>query len=114
MGLVAQVDGVLMSHPQVAEAVAFGCPDEKYGEIVAAAVVPHKPVSDTAAFAKDIQKQAGQKIAAFKLTCPCKCSYFTHTEVELASGRLHRQACRNSVTVLHSFNGSHGCTHQTV
>ena len=56
-----------MSHPQVAEAVAFGCPDEKYGEIVAAAVVPTKPVSDTAAFAKDIQKQAAQKLAAFKV-----------------------------------------------
>ncbi len=63
-----QVDGVLMSHPQVAEAVAFGCPDEKYGEIVAAAIVPNKPVCDTAAFAKDIQKQAGQKMAAFKVT----------------------------------------------
>ena len=63
-----------MSHPQVAEAVAFGCPDEKYGEIVAAAVVPSKPVSDSAAFAKDIQKLAGQKMAAFKvsftITCP--------------------------------------------
>ncbi len=57
-----------MSHPQVAEAVAFGCPDEKYGEIVAAAIVPNKPVSDTAAFAKDVQKQAGQKMAAFKVT----------------------------------------------
>lgn len=63
-----QVDGVLMSHPQVAEAVAFGCPDEKYGEIVAAAIVPNKPLSDTAGFAKDIQKQAGQKMAAFKVT----------------------------------------------
>lgn len=66
-----QVDGILMSHPQVAEAVAFGCPDEKYGEIVAAAVVPNKPVQDTAAFAKDIQKQAGQKLAAFKVSLLC-------------------------------------------
>lgn len=61
----------MMSHPQVAEAVAFACPDEKYGEIVAAAVVPNKPVSDTAAFAKDLQKQAGQKLAAFKVCAPC-------------------------------------------
>lgn len=34
-----QVDGVLLSHPAVAEAVSFGVPNEKYGEIVAAAVV---------------------------------------------------------------------------
>ena len=29
-----QVDGVLLSHPQVAEAVSFAAPDEKYGEVV--------------------------------------------------------------------------------
>ena len=33
-----QVDSVLMSHLQVLEAVAFDCPDEKYGEIAAAAI----------------------------------------------------------------------------
>ena len=71
--MLRQVDGVLMSHPQVAEAVAFACPDEKYGEIVAAAVVPNKPVSDTAAFAKDLQKLAGQKMAAFKVRAPHAC-----------------------------------------
>ena len=71
--MLRQVDGVLMSHPQVAEAVAFACPDEKYGEIVAAAVVPNKPVSDTAAFAKDLQKLAGQKMAAFKVRAPHGC-----------------------------------------
>lgn len=60
-----------MSHPQVAEAVAFGCPDEKYGEIVAAAIVPNKPIDDTASFAKDLQKQAGQKMAAFKVSLLC-------------------------------------------
>lgn len=37
--LLSQVDSVLLSHPFVAEAVSFGAPDEKYGEVVAAAVV---------------------------------------------------------------------------
>lgn len=77
-----------MSHPQVAEAVAFGCPDEKYGEIVAAAVVPNKPVQDTAAFAKDIQKQAGQKMAAFKVSLPCLvCCEIVHAEHALQSNK---------------------------
>lgn len=42
----------MLSHPFVAEAVSFGAPDEKYGEVVAAAVVltsnapkDHKQVS---------------------------------------------------------------------
>eukprot|EP00967_Tisochrysis_lutea_P013984 scaffold15714_cov20-Tisochrysis_lutea.AAC.7 len=33
------VDAALLSHPAVAEAVSFGAPDQKYGEVVAAAVV---------------------------------------------------------------------------
>lgn len=33
------MDGALLAHPAVAEAVSFAAPDEKYGEVVAAAVV---------------------------------------------------------------------------
>ncbi|KAL3141143.1 hypothetical protein ABBQ38_003493 [Trebouxia sp. C0009 RCD-2024] len=83
-----EVDGVLMSHPQVAEAVAFACPDEKYGEIVAAAVVPNKPVSDTAAFAKDLQKLAGQKMAAFKV--PVRI-FVTKQLPKTATGKIQRR-----------------------
>ncbi len=34
----AEVEDVLMTHPAVADAAVFGIPDEKYGEVVAAAV----------------------------------------------------------------------------
>jgi acyl-CoA synthetase (AMP-forming)/AMP-acid ligase II len=34
-----EIDGVLLKHPSVAEAVCFAVPDEKYGEVVHAAVV---------------------------------------------------------------------------
>ena len=68
-----QVDSVLLSHPDVAEAVAFGTPDEKYGEIVAAAVVLSKPTQDTAAFAQDLRKHAGSKMSSFKVG-PFRCS----------------------------------------
>ena len=34
-----QVDSAILAHPGVAEAVCFAAPDEKYGEVVAAAVV---------------------------------------------------------------------------
>ena len=63
-----QVDGALLSHPDVAEAVSFGAPDEKYGEIVAAAIVPSKPVGDKEAFIQSVRQHAGSKLAKFKVT----------------------------------------------
>ena len=49
------------------EAVSFGAPDEKYGEVVAAAVVLSKPVDDEAAVIADIRKLAATKLAKFKV-----------------------------------------------
>jgi fatty-acyl-CoA synthase len=37
----AEVERCLLEHPAVAEAAVFGVPDERWGEIVVAAVVPH-------------------------------------------------------------------------
>lgn len=56
-----------MGHPLVNEAVSFGAPDEKYGEVVAAAVVLSKPVNDAAAVISDIRKFAATKLAKFKV-----------------------------------------------
>ena len=63
----SEVDGALLSHPLVAEAVAFGAPDEKYGEVVAAAVVLSRDVPDHAAIIKDIQRQTATRLASFKV-----------------------------------------------
>jgi acyl-coenzyme A synthetase/AMP-(fatty) acid ligase len=62
-----QVDGVLLSYPGVAEAVAFAAPDEKFGEVVAAAVVPSGDVADPQAFIADLKKHAATKLAKFKV-----------------------------------------------
>ena len=62
-----QVDSVLLSHPKVGEAVAFGAPDEKFGEIVAAAVVPSSGIGDKQAFISDLKKHAASKLAKFKV-----------------------------------------------
>ena len=67
-----QIDSALLGHPDVVEAVSFGAPDEKYGEIVAAAVVLAKPASDPAALIADIKRVASQKLAPFKV-CPTTC-----------------------------------------
>ena len=58
---------MLLSHPKVGEAVAFGAPDEKFGEVVAAAIVPSGDVGDTEAFIKDLKQHAGSKLAKFKV-----------------------------------------------
>jgi acyl-coenzyme A synthetase/AMP-(fatty) acid ligase len=63
-----EVDGALLSHPAVAEAVSFGAPDEKYGEVVAAALVLAKgapPPSD--ALKADIRKKVASMLAKFKV-----------------------------------------------
>ena len=53
----AEVERVLVEHPQIAEAAVVGLPDERWGERVAAAVVPHAGAQpdpdDVVAFVRD-------------------------------------------------------------
>ena len=59
-----QVDSALLAHPLVAEAVSFAAPDEKYGEVVAAAIVLSKRDGhDDAALVDDIRKFAATRLA---------------------------------------------------
>jgi len=62
--LPGEVEGALMAHPAVAEAVAFGVPHPTLGEDVMAAVVlrPDVPVSEGA-----LRHFASERIAGFKL-----------------------------------------------
>ena len=64
---MVQVDSVLLSHPKVGEAVAFAAPDEKFGEVVAAAIVPSSDIGDKNSFIQDLKKHAGSKLAKFKV-----------------------------------------------
>jgi acyl-CoA synthetase (AMP-forming)/AMP-acid ligase II len=58
----AEVEDVLLAHPAVADAVAFGIPDEKYGEQVAAAVALAGAVTE-----RELLDHCRERLAAFKV-----------------------------------------------
>jgi acyl-CoA synthetase (AMP-forming)/AMP-acid ligase II len=57
-----EIEAVLRSHPQVAEAVAFGVEDGKYGQVVQAAVV-----LEGDATSDELRRHARESLAAFKV-----------------------------------------------
>jgi oxalate---CoA ligase len=58
----AEIEEVLLSHPAVRDAVCFGVPDEKYGELVGAAVT-----LGGAAETADLIAHCRERLAAFKV-----------------------------------------------
>eukprot|EP01124_Arcella_intermedia_P027098 TRINITY_DN5233_c0_g1_i1.p1 TRINITY_DN5233_c0_g1~~TRINITY_DN5233_c0_g1_i1.p1 ORF type:complete len:526 (+),score=155.44 TRINITY_DN5233_c0_g1_i1:18-1595(+) len=80
-----ELDGVLLSHPKVKDAVAFAAPDEKYGEQVNCAVTVKEGETVTE---KDIMDYVASKLSTFKV--PTKvfiCTEFPRT----ATGKIQRR-----------------------
>ncbi|KAI4364900.1 hypothetical protein MLD38_020931 [Melastoma candidum] len=80
-----EVDAVLLSHPDVAEAVAFGVPDDKYGEEINCAVIPRADVKVTE---EDILQFCKKNLATFKVP---KKVFITDTVPKTASGKIQRR-----------------------
>ena len=78
-----EVDAVLLNHPSVNEAVCFAFPDEKYGEVVHAALVINSEVSE-----KEIQEFCSNSIASFKI--PEKI-HFADELPRTATGKIQRR-----------------------
>ena len=57
-----EIEEVLMRHPSVKDAVCFGVPDAKYGEVVAAAVAVGDPVSD-----RELRDHCRLALSSFKI-----------------------------------------------
>ena len=57
-----EIDEVLLSHPAVAEAVCFGVDDEKYGQVVEAAVVLSASATE-----QELRAHCRRSLAAFKV-----------------------------------------------
>eukprot|EP00124_Ichthyophonus_hoferi_P003677 Ihof_evm6s334 gene=Ihof_evmTU6s334 len=81
-----EIDQILLAHPSVGDAVAFGLPDTMYGEIVAAAVILKPDCQNTTE--DDISAFLKTKLAPFKV--PQKmfiCDSFPRT----ATGKVQRR-----------------------
>jgi oxalate---CoA ligase len=59
-----EIDGALLEHPAVSQAVAFAVPDPQLGEEVAAAVVLHRGKQATA---RELRRFAAERLALFKV-----------------------------------------------
>ncbi|GBG84849.1 hypothetical protein CBR_g39225 [Chara braunii] len=81
----SEVDNALLSHPAVSEAVAFAAPDEKYGEVVNAAVVLHP---GAVASSKDIIEHCKTKVAPFKVPAHV---FITDSVPRTGTGKIQRR-----------------------
>lgn len=85
-----EVDEVLLTHPAVAEAVAFGVPHPAWGEEVEALVVLREPVKESA-----ILSYCRERLAEFK--CPKKI-HFSETIPRTPTGKIQRGAVAEAIT----------------
>ena len=79
-----EIDEVLLSHPSVAEAVAFGVPHPTYGEEVEAAIVLRSHVSEA-----ELLAYCATKLASFKTP---KRLHIVDTIPRTATGKIQRGA----------------------
>ncbi len=79
-----EIDDVLLQHPAVAEAVAFGAPHPRWGEEVAAAVVLRSEASE-----KDLLAFARERLADYKV--PRKL-FIVERIPRTATGKIQRRA----------------------
>jgi acyl-CoA synthetase (AMP-forming)/AMP-acid ligase II len=84
-----EIDEVLLAHPSVAEAVAFGIPHATWGEEVVAAVVLRSPEKESVILA-----HCREKLSDFK--CPKKL-YIVEKIPRTATGKIQRGAVAASI-----------------
>ncbi|KAH6757754.1 AMP-dependent synthetase and ligase family protein [Perilla frutescens var. hirtella] len=80
-----EVDAVLLSHPEIAEAVSFGVPDDKYGEEINCAVIPR---DGSNLDEEEVTRFCKKNLAAFKVP---KKVFLTDSLPKTASGKIQRR-----------------------
>ncbi|KAJ4955216.1 hypothetical protein NE237_011999 [Protea cynaroides] len=80
-----EVDAVLLSHPDIAQAVAFGVPDDKYGEEINCAVIPREGSNIDEG---EVLNYCKKNLASFKVP---KKVFLTDTVPKTATGKIQRR-----------------------
>ncbi|KAF8369764.1 hypothetical protein HHK36_028924 [Tetracentron sinense] len=80
-----EVDAVLISHPDVAQAVAFGVPDDKYGEEINCAIIPREGAEIDE---MEVLRFCKKNLASFKVP---KKVFITDTLPKTATGKIQRR-----------------------
>ncbi|KAK7315048.1 hypothetical protein VNO77_33580 [Canavalia gladiata] len=80
-----EVDAVLLSHPEIAQAVAFGVPNEKYGEEIYCAVIPREGSNIDDA---EVLRYSKKNLASFKVP---KKVFITDSLPKTATGKILRR-----------------------
>ncbi|GMY30294.1 oxalate--CoA ligase-like [Fagus crenata] len=80
-----EVDAVLLSHPDVAQAVAFGVPDDKYGEEINCAIIPREGSNIDEG---EVLQFCKKNLAAFKVP---KKVFITDSLPKTATGKIQRR-----------------------
>ncbi|KAM0006564.1 putative oxalate--CoA ligase [Helianthus debilis subsp. tardiflorus] len=80
-----EVDAVLLSHPDVAQAVCFGVPDDKYGEEINCAVIPRE---GSGLDEEGVSRFCKKNLAAFKVP---KKVFITDSVPKTATGKIQRR-----------------------
>ncbi|KAL3524280.1 hypothetical protein ACH5RR_017114 [Cinchona calisaya] len=80
-----EVDAVLLSHPEISQAVAFGVPDDKYGEEINCAVIPMEGsmIDET-----EVLRYCKKNLAVFKVP---KKVFITDSLPKTATGKIQRR-----------------------
>jgi acyl-CoA synthetase (AMP-forming)/AMP-acid ligase II len=84
-----EIDDVLLQHPAVGEAVAFGSPHPSWGEEVVAAVVLKSPVTE-----KELIAFARERLADYKVP---KKLYIVDRIPTTATGKVQRRAVADAL-----------------
>ncbi|PON62843.1 Propionate-CoA ligase [Parasponia andersonii] len=80
-----EVDAVLLSHPDIAQAVAFGVPDDKYGEEINCAVIPRE---GSKLDEGEVLRICKKNLATFKVP---KKVFITDSLPKTATGKIQRR-----------------------
>ncbi|KAL2334707.1 hypothetical protein Fmac_015920 [Flemingia macrophylla] len=80
-----EVDAVLLSHPDIAQAVAFGVPDPKYGEEIHCAIIPREGSDIDEA---EVLRYSKKNLASFKVP---KKVFITDSLPKTATGKILRR-----------------------